>query len=101
MDSAFQIALTADQAAEIDKSFEFLLKLVDLPQADILASWGPATVDTTSVVLWMLVYQRMKKGLRSRRRSGTCSTPPPSCVRQPCLPNACVSPVFGPAVSSF
>jgi len=63
MDSTPEVSMTPLQAAEFDRSFELLLKLVDLQQADRLAPLGPAAVYTTSVVLWMLVYQRMNAGV--------------------------------------
>lgn len=44
---------------EFDKAFEQIRELVDLSQADLLHPTRPNAVYTTSVVLWMLVYQRM------------------------------------------
>lgn len=44
---------------EFDKAFEQIQELVDLSQADALFPTHPNAVYTTSVVLWMLVYQRM------------------------------------------
>lgn len=45
--------------AEFDRAFEMLNGLVDLTQADQLCPIRSNAVYTTSVVLWMLVYQRM------------------------------------------
>ena len=47
---------------EFDKAFGLMTELVDLRLADKLQPLGPAAVYTTSVVLWMLVYQRMHAG---------------------------------------
>jgi hypothetical protein len=44
---------------EFDRAFELLKDLVDLKQADKLCPVRGNSVYTTSVVLWMLVYQRM------------------------------------------
>ncbi len=44
---------------EFDKAFEQIQELVDLSQADALHPTRSNAVYTTSVVLWMLVYQRM------------------------------------------
>lgn len=44
---------------EFDKAFAQIQKLVDLSQADLLHPTRSNAVYTTSVVLWMLVYQRM------------------------------------------
>ncbi|MFH1303048.1 MAG: IS4 family transposase [Planctomycetota bacterium] len=44
---------------EFDKAFEQIQELVDLSQADLLHPTRSNAVYTTSVVLWMLVYQRM------------------------------------------
>lgn len=44
---------------EFDKAFEILRDLVDLSEADQRMPLGPAAVYTASVVLWMLVYQRL------------------------------------------
>jgi hypothetical protein len=48
--------------AEFDKAFELLGELVDLRRADEIQPCWPSTVYTTSVVLWLLVYQRMHAG---------------------------------------
>jgi hypothetical protein len=45
--------------AEFDRAFTMLKELVDLTQADQLCPVRGNSVYTTSVVLWMLVYQRM------------------------------------------
>ncbi|HWJ18551.1 MAG TPA: IS4 family transposase [Geobacterales bacterium] len=47
---------------EFDEAFELLNGLVDWRQADELMPLGPAAIYTASVVLWMLVYQRMHAG---------------------------------------
>lgn len=45
--------------AEFDQAFELLRSLVDLSEADALCPVRSNAVYVTSVVLWMLVYQRM------------------------------------------
>jgi hypothetical protein len=45
--------------AEFDKAFELLLRLVDLRKANVLMPLGPAAIYTASVVLYLLVYQRL------------------------------------------
>jgi Transposase DDE domain len=47
---------------EFDAAFELLPRLVDLRRADELMPLGAGAVYTASVVLWLLVYQRMNKG---------------------------------------
>jgi len=47
-------------AAEFDQAFERLRSLVDLEEANQMFQQPPQTVFTASVVLWMLVYQRLK-----------------------------------------
>jgi Transposase DDE domain len=53
------VPIDPERDARFDKAFEFLTKLVDLKEADQLHPVGDNAVYTTSVVLWMLVYQRM------------------------------------------
>lgn len=48
------------QADEFDSAFELLSELVDLREADIYNPMRANAVFTSSVVLWMLVYQRLK-----------------------------------------
>lgn len=48
--------------SEFDNAFALLTDLVDLRQADEILPIGSAAVYTTSVVLWLLVYQRMHAG---------------------------------------
>lgn len=62
MDAFHDVPADADQDAEFDRAFELLLKLVDLRRADEIMPLGPAAVYTASVVLWLLVYQRLKRG---------------------------------------
>lgn len=59
MDVSADGSASQEQAAEFDKAFELLCKLVDLREADKLMPLGPAVVYTASVVLWLLVYQRL------------------------------------------
>jgi len=47
--------------AEFDHAFELLRTLVDLREADTLAPLGSGAIYTTSVVLWLLVYQRLNQ----------------------------------------
>lgn len=46
--------------AEFDRAFKLLQNLIDLSEADNLFEQRAHTVYTASVVLWMLVYQRLK-----------------------------------------
>lgn len=55
-----QIKFTDLQAAEFDRAFELLSELVDLKEADQYNPMRSNAVFTSSVVLWMLVYQRLK-----------------------------------------
>lgn len=48
------------EEAEFDRAFELLVDLIDLEDADQLFEQRAHTVYTASVVLWMLVYQRLK-----------------------------------------
>lgn len=54
------IEFTELQSEEFDKSFELLSGLVDLSYADELHPKRGNAVYTSCVVLWMLIYQRMK-----------------------------------------
>ena len=54
-----KVALNAAQAADFDKAFQSLSELVDFEEADRLCPARDNAVYTTSVILWMLVYQRM------------------------------------------
>ena len=54
-----KVPIDAKRDAEFDRAFEVLSKLIDLRKADQLHPVGDNAVYTTSVVLWMLVYQRM------------------------------------------
>ncbi len=56
-----QIKFTVLQAAEFDRAFELLTELVDLSDADEYNPMRANAVFTSSVVLWMLVYQRLKR----------------------------------------
>lgn len=60
VDKKPKIAFTDTQAAEIDRAFELLSELVDLRDADTIHPMRHNAVYTTSVILWMLVYQRLK-----------------------------------------
>lgn len=55
-----QIEFTAQQSEEFDKAFELLRELVDLSAADELYPKRANAVYTSCVVLWMLIYQRLK-----------------------------------------
>lgn len=55
-----EIKMSADQSSEFDRSFEMLCELVDFSEADIYNPMRANAVFTSSVVLWMLVYQRLK-----------------------------------------
>jgi hypothetical protein len=48
------------QEAEFDRAFKLLRSLIDLEEADQMFEQRAHTVYTASVVLWMLVYQRLK-----------------------------------------
>jgi len=48
--------------SEFDHAFEQLTKIVDLSQADEMMPSSPQTVYTASVVLWLLIVQRLKNG---------------------------------------
>lgn len=54
------IKITELQSEDFDKSFELLRGLVDLSSADELHPKRGNAVYTSCVVLWMLIYQRMK-----------------------------------------
>ena len=54
-----KVPVDPESDARFDKAFELLTQLVDLQQADELHPVRGNAVYTTSVVLWMLVYQRM------------------------------------------
>ena len=59
MDAFPDVPADAVLDAEFDQAFELLLKLVDLRKADELQPFGPSAVYVTSVVLWLLVCQRL------------------------------------------
>ena len=67
MDALDDVPVDSERDTEFDRAFELLLKLVDLRRADEIMPLGPGAVDTASVVLWLLVYQRL-------RRSATLQT---------------------------
>jgi hypothetical protein len=57
-----QKKLTDEEAAALlAESFELMNSLVDLSEADELQPLGPGTIYTASVVLWLLIYQRLNK----------------------------------------
>ena len=60
VDTKSQIQCTDQQAAEFDKAFGLLSELVDMSEADVYNPMRANAVFTSSVVLWMLVYQRLK-----------------------------------------
>ena len=49
-----------EQNLEFDRAFEQLKDLVDLRQADLLHPRRPNAIYTACVVLWMLIFQRLK-----------------------------------------
>lgn len=55
-----QIPITPEQEAEFDQAFELLRELVDMSEADVYNPMRANAIFTSSVVLWMLVYQRLK-----------------------------------------
>lgn len=61
MDVPQRIESNELQEAEFDKAFELLSELVDLSEADELAPRRGNAVFTSCVVLWMLIYQRLKR----------------------------------------
>ena len=61
MDAYSDVPVNAEWDADFDRAFPLLSQLVDLRTADQLQPLGPAAVYTTSVVLWLLVYQRMHR----------------------------------------
>lgn len=60
VDEQAKIEFTETQVAEFDQAFELLRELVDLGEADEFHPLRGNTVYTASVILWMLVYQRLK-----------------------------------------
>lgn len=61
MDESQQTSTAEDVAARLAESFELMNSLVDLSAADELQPLGPGTIYTASVVLWLLIYQRLDK----------------------------------------
>lgn len=61
MAASIKTTVSPEQQAEFNQAFELLDELVDLLQADELQPLGPGAIYTTSVVLWMLVYQRLNQ----------------------------------------
>lgn len=59
--SKTKVSVSPEASAEFDQAFELLNTLVDMRLADQKEPRGPATIYTTSVVLWLLVYQRLHK----------------------------------------
>lgn len=57
MDSATQ---------NISAAYELLKQWTDIGQADVLEELGPAAIYKTSVVLWMMVFQRLNPGASLR-----------------------------------
>ena len=55
-----RIELTDQQKVEFDQSFQLLSELVDLSEADEFHPMRANAVYTSSVILWMLVHQRLK-----------------------------------------
>ena len=53
------VSTQASEDWQFQQAFRLLEGLVDLTQADQLCPLGDQAVYTTSIVLWMLVYQRM------------------------------------------
>ena len=61
MDAFSDVPVEAGRDAEFDRAFELLFKLVDVRRADEIMPLGPGAVDTASVVVWLLVSQRLKR----------------------------------------
>lgn len=61
MDGLGDVPVDEKRDSEFDQAFELLLKLVDLRRADEIMPLGPGAVYTASVVLWLLVYQRLNR----------------------------------------
>ena len=59
MAARVKVSVDPEKDAEFDRAFEQIRELVDLSAADQLHPVRGNAVWTTSVVLWMLVYQRM------------------------------------------
>ena len=57
------VPVNAAEDREFDEAFELLNGLIDWRRADEMMPLGAAAIYTASVVLWMLVYQRMHKGV--------------------------------------
>jgi len=62
MDVLREIPVDAALDLEFDQAFKGLDGLVDWERIDTMMPLGPAAIYTASVVLWMLVYQRMHAG---------------------------------------
>jgi len=60
VDEKAKIELTEQQIVEFDQAFELLGDLVDLSEADEFHPMRGNAVYTSSVILWMLVHQRLK-----------------------------------------
>lgn len=71
MDALDDVPVDSERDTELDRAFELWLKLVDLRRADEIMPLGPGAVYTASVVLWLLVYQRLK---RSATLQTACQT---------------------------
>lgn len=61
MDASNSPSFSLEQLAEFGQAFELLGSFVDLVQADELQPLGPGAIYKTSIVLWLLVYQRLNK----------------------------------------
>jgi hypothetical protein len=61
MDVSENEVVNVNQETEFADAFALLQTFVDLRKADELLPLGPAAVYTTSVVLWLLIYQRLNK----------------------------------------
>ena len=59
MVSKLAVESDPERDAQFDKAYEFLTTIVDMREADRLHPVRENAVYTSSVVLWMLVYQRM------------------------------------------
>jgi len=60
MDALPEIEFTELEASKFDQAFELLSELVDLGEVDEMAPRRKNAVFTSCVVLWMLIYQRLK-----------------------------------------
>lgn len=61
MDAPQKTSISPEQQAEFNQAFELLGSFIDLAKVDERDPLGSAAIYTSSVVLWLLVYQRLNK----------------------------------------